>query len=281
MLDMNKLTKEFINPSSDYRPLPFWSWNDKLDIKELKRQLDELGGSGVGGYFMHSRAGISTEYLGDDWMNCIGTCVNEGKNKGLQSWIYDENGWPSGFADGLVTALGDEYYARGLAFEMYDKAAELNIDGAVLGVYEYNLSSNTIKKITQTETGGLAAEAKIIVIRNTAGPYYIDVLNKKAVAAFIKFTHEKYYSLFGDEFGKALQGFFTDEPRLSQGDIPWSYILPEKFSQKYHYDIIDVLPCLFINCEGCEKARYDFWQLVSELFVGSFMKQIYDWCERP
>jgi len=45
---MNKFTKEFISPPSDYRPLPFWSWNDKLDTEKLNWQLDELGDSGVG-----------------------------------------------------------------------------------------------------------------------------------------------------------------------------------------------------------------------------------------
>jgi hypothetical protein len=276
---MNQITKSFINPSSDYRPLPFWSWNDELCDGQLKRQLGELAKSGVGGYFMHSRAGILTEYLGKDWMDCIGTGLREGSEKGLQSWVYDESGWPSGFADGLVTALGDEYHARGLDFALLDADADVDPAGDVLGFYEYNTVLNIIKKLPKAPEKGLSADSKLAVVRHTSGPYYIDVLNKKVVAAFIRFTHEKYYGLFGDEFGRALQGFFTDEPRLSQGDIPWSYILPEKFSEKYGYDLVGVLPALFIACEGYEKIRYDFWQLVSELFVTAFMKQIYDWCE--
>ena len=39
------------------------------------------------------------------------------------------------------------------------------------------------------------------------------------------------------------------------------------------------MPALFVNCKGYEKVRYDFWAMVSDLFVATFMKQIYDWCE--
>ena len=27
------------NPTRDYRPVPFWSWNDKLEADELARQM--------------------------------------------------------------------------------------------------------------------------------------------------------------------------------------------------------------------------------------------------
>jgi hypothetical protein len=279
VLNMNKLTEDFINPPCDYRPLPFWSWNDKLDKKELCRQLAELGSGGVGGYFMHSRGGIITSYLGGDWMDCIGTCVKEGNSRGLQSWIYDESGWPSGFAGGLVTALGDRYHARGLSCEIIGCKQAFDFGGGVLGVYESDAEFKKIKRMAETDINGADAGGKTILIRDTAGPYYIDVLSKEAVAAFIRFTHEKYFERFGSDFGKSIQGFFTDEPRLAQGKIPWSYILPEKFRESYGYDIVDNLPALFINCEGYQKIRYDFWQLVSKLFVDSFMKQIYEWCE--
>jgi hypothetical protein len=277
--DMNKLTQDFINPPNDYRPLPFWSWNNRLESDLLKKQLEEMSKGGLGGYFMHSRGGIVTDYLGDGWMQCVKDCIEKGNETGMQSWLYDESGWPSGFADGKVTALGDAYYARGLAFEQLDGAVKIKGDDSILGVYEYDPAKNTVMRLKNTETEFADDDLETIIIRHTAGPYYIDVLNEKVVAEFIRFTHEKYYNLFGAHFGKGMQGFFTDEPRLSQGEIPWSYILPDKFSEKYHADILDILPCLFIGCAGYEKARYQFWQLVSELFVTAFMKQIHDWCE--
>ena len=51
-----------------YRPIPFWSWNDALKPERLRRQIDEMAASGMGGFFMHARGGLETEYMGEDWM---------------------------------------------------------------------------------------------------------------------------------------------------------------------------------------------------------------------
>ena len=32
----------FANPPKDYRPSPFWSWNDDLQHDELVRQIEEM-----------------------------------------------------------------------------------------------------------------------------------------------------------------------------------------------------------------------------------------------
>ena len=61
---MNK--KDIQNPPKKYRPIPFWSWNEKLDTEETKRQIGEMAKAGMGGFFMHARGGLQTEYLGDE-----------------------------------------------------------------------------------------------------------------------------------------------------------------------------------------------------------------------
>ena len=44
------------NSVKEYRPIPFWSWNDKLQPEELKRQIKWMADEGFGGYFMHAFA---------------------------------------------------------------------------------------------------------------------------------------------------------------------------------------------------------------------------------
>ncbi|MEM2436917.1 MAG: hypothetical protein QXN75_02940 [Thermoproteota archaeon] len=34
--------KEFKDPLKEYRPSPFWSWNNLLDANELRRQVTSL-----------------------------------------------------------------------------------------------------------------------------------------------------------------------------------------------------------------------------------------------
>ena len=93
----------FQKPSREYRGKPFWSWNGKLEEKELKRQINVMKEMGFGGFFMHSRTGLETEYLGEDWFRLINRCADYGNKKGLETWLYDEDRWPSGSAGGMVT----------------------------------------------------------------------------------------------------------------------------------------------------------------------------------
>ena len=35
-----------------YRPIPFWSWNEKLECEETKNQIKLMDEAGIGGFFM-------------------------------------------------------------------------------------------------------------------------------------------------------------------------------------------------------------------------------------
>ena len=67
----------FKNPTSEYRGAPFWSWNCELDSEELLRQIEILKQMGFGGYHMHVRTGMATEYLSDDFLNYINICIRK------------------------------------------------------------------------------------------------------------------------------------------------------------------------------------------------------------
>ena len=62
---MNKKTEMRLRePGAAYRGKPFWAWNGALDEAELLRQIDCMRAMGFGGFFMYSRTGLDTEYLG-------------------------------------------------------------------------------------------------------------------------------------------------------------------------------------------------------------------------
>ena len=74
-----KISKEnLINPPKKYRPLPFWSWNAKLEVPETPYQIKEMDENGIGGYFMHARGGLKTDYLGEEWMENVRASIHEG-----------------------------------------------------------------------------------------------------------------------------------------------------------------------------------------------------------
>ena len=71
-----KITKESLqNPPKKYRPLPFWSWNAKLETAETLEQVEKMDDNGIGGYFMHARGGLKTEYMSDEWFDNVRAAV--------------------------------------------------------------------------------------------------------------------------------------------------------------------------------------------------------------
>ena len=110
MLYQKKSEKElsrelFQSPTSEYRGTPFWSWNTNLEKDELLWQIDQLKDMGFGGFHIHSRAGMATEYLGKEFMELVKACNDKAKQEKMLTWLYDEDRWPSGFAGGLLTGF--------------------------------------------------------------------------------------------------------------------------------------------------------------------------------
>ncbi len=240
-----KIFEKLKNVPKEYRPVPFWSWNEKLDTKETARQANLMNEQGLGGYFMHARGGLQTEYMGKEWFDNIGVGISEAKKLGMSAWAYDENGWPSGFGGGIINGLGERYQQKYLRIEEGEAHTERTIcnkDG-----YHFYYEVN---------------------------PFYVDTLDKNVVDEFVKRIYQPYY----DKFGGALEGVFTDEPQVSRKGIPWSLVLEDEYEKAYGETLADKLIRLFKNVPGYEDTRKKFWRLVADLFSKTYSKTIYDWC---
>ena len=104
----------FLDPPSEYRGAPLWCWNTDLRRDQLLRQIDYLQAMGMGGFHIHSRIGLDTEYMGQEFLDHVKACVEVAKNKNLLACLYDEDRWPSGAAGGLVVADNPEFKAQHL-----------------------------------------------------------------------------------------------------------------------------------------------------------------------
>ncbi|MBQ9086584.1 MAG: hypothetical protein IJY47_05300 [Clostridia bacterium] len=237
---------DFKHVPNQYRPVPFWSWNEKLDTAETREQIAQMQEVGIGGFFMHARGGLQTEYMGEEWFENVGASVDEAKKRGMHAWAYDENGWPSGFGNGMINAKGVAYQQKYLRIE----AGEGHTERTIANVGEYHLYFDV-------------------------NPFYVDTLDGKVIKCFIDQVYEVYYEKYKNE----IDGFFTDEPQISRNGIPWSFILPEEYQKAYGVDLIPLLPELFYEIGNYKRTRLRYWKLITELFSKNYMKQIYDWCE--
>lgn len=102
----------FKNPTCEYRATPFWAWNCKLEKAELERQIDVFKKMGFGGFHMHSRNGLETPYMGEEFMTLVRACVDKAEKEKMLAWLYDEDRWPSGSAGYQVTKPMPKYKFR-------------------------------------------------------------------------------------------------------------------------------------------------------------------------
>jgi hypothetical protein len=113
--DQNAFQQElFKNPEHSYRSVPFYSLNDWLEEGELKRQLGLMKEGGFGGAFLHSRIGLLTPYLSDEWFRMMDAGLKICQELGIDAWYYDEDKWPSGFAGGIVPLQNPDFQSRTL-----------------------------------------------------------------------------------------------------------------------------------------------------------------------
>ena len=272
---MKNIVNKIEQDMPSYKSIPFWSWNDKLEETELRNQIREMHELEMGGFFMHARGGLETEYLSEDWFDCIRVCMDEAKKLGMQAWSYDENGWPSGFAGGAL--LKDK---KNLAMAMEYKFGPFPEEAEnIIAVYK-KMEDGSFVWMTQKEQ--TAEDEDYLILYKHYDKSYVDTLNPEVTEQFIKATHELYQAkLAAEDFGtgKVMPGFFTDEPQYYRWGNGYSDTLPEQFEKAYGYSIFEKLPAVFFDIEGAEKFRYDYYYLMHKLFINNFIKKIYEWCE--
>ncbi len=241
-MSKQNIKNEFSNPSVAWRGKPFWSWNGELRGEELVRQAHIMKEMGLGGYFMHSRAGLITEYLSDEWFDLINEVADAAEADGMEAWLYDEDRWPSGSAGGKVT-VDPQYRMKSLyVFESDPEKVDWNDESFALyvakidGINLYTYKELDTASIACCKCAVRAAKAAIEELADAAGDEpgewkalrfaivpdpcnsnyngttYIDTMSRRATDKFIEMTHEEYKKRCGDRLGKSIKGIFTDEP---------------------------------------------------------------------
>ena len=254
----------FDNISNDYAPVVFWSWNNLLDGDELTKQIRQMKSAGLGGFMIHARSGLKTEYLSDEWFRLVKICLSEANRLNMNVWIYDENGFPSGFVGGKL--LGDENnLARYLVYEVKDF-----YDESAYAVYSVE---NGVKRLNK---GDEAQKYHTLYLR--LSPSNTDILNPDVTDKFIAETHEKYYERYKEYFGGTIKGFFTDEPQYYRYATPTTFHIEREFLSAYGEDVKDGLLHLFLSDEQSYPFKIKYYRLLNKLYVENFYKKLYNWC---
>jgi len=302
----------FKSPTAEYRGAPFWAWNCELDEAELLRQIEIFKEMGLGGFHIHSRSGLQTPYMSEEFLDLVAACNQKAIQEEMLCYLYDEDRWPSGAAGGKVTedyeyrlrylticpyghplpkATGDVSHARydpsGIRFHLARFSVTLK-DGYLA---EYNrLPLDEIPADTSN-----VWDAYLEIAGNSAwfnNQAYADTLNKKAIDRFIEETHEKYRARLSEHFGKSIPAIFTDEPQFSHKQtltnsgakrvvtLPFTTDFDETYKKQYGESILDYLPELIWEKTTPSKARYQYHDHICARFTEAFADNVGAWCEK-
>jgi hypothetical protein len=263
---LTNLLTNFNTPQSSYRPMYFWFLNHDLNIDEMKRQLLSMKKAGAGGVFLHARHGRITPYMGEKWLQLHTEIVEYGKSLDLIMYLYDEDGFPSGFCGGQTIEKNPKDYSANFIIlqeeyevesgdkveiilpptnefsELYGIVALPVIDGDfnyILKKYPEGMIDLTdlAKNPSENSINWTAPDGEelwlVLVFIREWNTRAANVLYREAMGEFIRLTHEKYWKSFAqagmqEYFGTIIPGIFTDEPGVMycRGDKSLRRIIP-------------------------------------------------------
>jgi len=185
--------------------------------------------------------------------------------EGLRVWIYDEEGYPSGAAGGLVLEREPSVEAQGL-IRVVGPAGDIRYE--VVRLYEATHATENFYKKRP----------------------YINILDPVAVQTFLEVTHGSYARVL-EPIGQYVEAFFTDEPSLISAYIPegrdyprtlpWHSRLPDEFRARKGYDLLPHRESLFVDVgEMDRKVRCDFYEVIADLCAETYFGGLQQWCQR-
>ncbi len=290
------------------KPCAFWFWNedavnmDDEQIREvMKRCADEIG---YGGFAIIPNR--TNDYLSDVYFSKYRVAVKTAEELGMNICIYDENGFPSGAANGAYAERYPEHTVKRLDKLEWDieggHTIDMNLDipGVVMGIVLMNNNTKECCDVTHCYSNGKISllpedgrwKLMVFVCVNEGSPI-ADYLSKEAVDKFIEMTHEAYYREFSDYFGNVIDSFFYDEPSMwgFEGEwIPGGRIVTEGrmwtpefntfYEKNYGESPILSYPALWYDIgESTEDARRKLFECRAEMFNRHYIRNMADWCE--
>jgi hypothetical protein len=307
------LAERFANPPAATRILKIVH---SLPLEEDAQDMLLLGlaSQGFGGIVTNVSF---TNYLEDEgnWKS-LAAGVKKSQARNMTLWVYDEKGYPSGTAGGIVLRDHPEWEARGLliadkvtqgnAIELPLPPGDLRL-AAAYPVAETGLdldhpvdlrSAINDGKANWTPPAGTWHAFLITESTLYEGTHaeislslklpYINLLMPEPTARFLEVTHGGYAKHLGNDLGKSFAATFTDEPslmsrffrRMPYRVLPWSPEFAAEFKRRSGYEIDGLLPALVADSPKTAKARYDFWNTVGDLVADNYFGQIQTWCRK-
>ncbi len=291
-----------------YRPLAFFGINIEQDDENIINWVKWCKQQGFGGFNIivgSDCEGRAHEQWINKLLHAYEVALRTAKAEGLEVWIFDDWGYPSGTAGGLVCTNPDFRLKRldivhdsrvesgtSVTLTVPDRYVAAGIFPAGGKYQSLDLSPGEEFTFTAEDK-----DTRLVIVGWNYDPHQaksncksfpgdpamscIDMLNPEATRRFIEVMHERYYQHLHEYMGDVVKGFFYDEPFL-QYQFPWTPKLPETFLDKKGYDLLSILPLLLTNIHSPrgEVIKYgdDFFDVWTDMAAENYYGELSKWC---
>ena len=276
---------DFKLPDVSYAPVYVWVWNDVCNHEIIDAQLAEMKNLGIRAFYILPEpkafrpdsmpTNLEPDYLTEEYFELCAYAIKKGKRLGMECWIYDEGGWPSGSACGKVLQDHPEYAQQSLA--AYEKTFSV---GSVYKKSRHDVLAAFINdKDVIKENYVFSADSVVTeYVAEKGDGRCPDLLNKAATEYFIKITHEKYAEALKNNLSEAVSAVFTDEPKAPL--VPFNDELAKKYEIEYGESILPYLPLIAKRVSPTEEnvyILYRWYDLCSKMFCENFLLPCKKW----
>jgi len=279
----------------------FWLHGDANETRQrLESYLEKVAEGGNGCFTAESRP--HSDWLGPRWYKDLDICLQKAKQLDLQMWIFDERWWPSQSIGGTVPP---RYAAKTLAAAAVDVAGPKLFEADGYGGERYiaavagrlnaagEIEGESLVDLAPfIEAGKLAWQApagkwQVVKFTHEQAPglgqrggkeLSVDGASRDCTDWFIQTVYQPHYDRFKDDFGKAIPGFFYDEPE-TKGD--WGTEL-NVVLEEWGVDWKKAYVAYKFKLAGDDHtaARYQYMEALAEAWGRVMYGGMSDWCRQ-
>ena len=131
---MTEKIRKVLQGEEDNYLLPFF-WQHGEDEATLRDYMHVIHDAGIRAVCLESRP--HPDFAGDGWWHDLDIILDEAERLGMKVWILDDSHFPTGYANGAVDRLGEEYCRQSITHRAYAMKAGETLElpaGEVLSV---------------------------------------------------------------------------------------------------------------------------------------------------
>lgn len=314
--------EQVLGGTYDNHVLPFL-WLKGEARETITEYLEQITGADIREVCLESRT--HPDFCRDGWWSDLRFIIDECKRLGLKIWLLDDAHFPTGYANGALEGEGVDPALKKTVLkhravtvvgpqpsttiklgnlmdptERFVGAAAFDAVGAPLDLalaVEHGDDGAPARLRFDAPAGVTTIELYVTSQKTGFRDEYINMVDMASCRVLIDAVYEPTFEHLGDEFGKTILGFFTDEPGfmnekgttlddastssfIGRSDLalPWSDELARRLYDALGENWLAKLHGLWTREANGAQVRHAYMDLATQLYRSCFDEQIGGWC---